>query len=399
MKKIIILLVIFCVITVTAVSADSATFDTMINTVTPGYGEIGYGLFPVATCFQYDKDNLTLIKDYKHKANVSLESQFYLENTSMDYTYAYDTGRPKWYLTKKEQENYKYKSGEYFNPNAYIDFYLAQPYGTNPISKGGSLGTLYIGLNTHFSLGLESLGTSSTGKGFLFVDDKGNTVTPFDSYVSAFPWLSGKRQVLTNYLYLESSFNFNESTGRDAYDGAYASVSFEFGPSWLANTNSSGVMSNYWRASAYLEEKITLFNIRQDNDWNWFTGYFGHSNSFSYTGGDIIPQYKITSDRLRAYVSDRIWLHFAFPQFLVPDCYSYMEFSLYNTYYFGHVVNEVDQSTFAGEYASYFSAYYHLRLFGFVKFEYDLSYNFFRGIWPSFSSWNNKATLTFSVTL
>ena len=76
-----------------------------------------------------------------------------------------------------------------------------------------------------------------------------------------------------------------------------------------------------------------------------------------------------------------------------------MEFSLYNTYYFGHVVNEVDQSTFAGEYASYFSAYYHLRLFGFVKFEYDLSYNFFRGIWPSFSSWNNKATLTFSVTL
>ncbi|NLZ68429.1 MAG: hypothetical protein GX903_05460, partial [Spirochaetales bacterium] len=260
MKKIIILLVIFCVITVTAVSADSATFDTMINTVSSGYGGIGYGLFPVATCFQYDKDNLTLIKDYKHKANVSLESRFYLDETGIDSSYAYDTGRPSWYLTKKEQENYNYKDGKYFNPNAYIDFYLAQPYGTNQISKSGSLGTLYIGLNTHFSLGLESLDTSFNERGFLFVDNNGNTVTPFDSYVQAFPWLSGKRQVLTSYLFLESTFNFYKYTGRDAYDGAYASVSFEFGPSWLANTNSSGVMSNYWRASAYLEEKITLFN-------------------------------------------------------------------------------------------------------------------------------------------
>ena len=98
-------------------------------------------------------------------------------------------------------------------------------------------------------------------------------------------------------------------------------------------------------------------------------------------------------------MSDNIWLHFALPQFLVPACYSYIDLTLNNTYYFGHIVNEADQSTVAGELLSSFSAYYHLRLFGFVKFEYKVSYDFFRGIKPLFSQWNNQATLTFSVTL
>lgn len=399
MKKLIILLVLFCVITVNVVFADSYTFETMINTVTAGYGGMGFGLFPVGTCFEYDKYDLELIKGYKHKATVSLESQFYLGNTAIDGDYAYDSGRPKWYLTEAEQKNYNYKNETYFNPHSYINLFLAQPYGTNPVSKESSLGTLSVGLNTHYSLGLEQLGASFDGKSFTFVDTSGNTEKPFDSYVQAFPWLSPKRQVLTSYLFLKSTFNFYKDTGRDAYDGAYGSISFEAGPSWLANTNGSGVQSNYWRVNAYLEEKITLFNIRQENDWNWFTGFIGHSNSFSYTGGNVIPQYKITHDRLRASVSDNIWLHFALPQFLVPDCYSYIDLTLNNTYYFGHIVNEADQSTVAGELLSSFSAYYHLRLFGFVKFEYKVSYDFFRGIKPLFSQWNNQATLTFSVTL
>ncbi len=399
----IVLTIILVAYTATLAFADSNTFPSAIYSVSPGY-DFSIEYFPVSTLFGYNNDEITLSPELTHQASVGLETGFYLSNPKIDPNYAYDTGRPRWILRKKEYENYNFKNEKenrsYFAPEAYIEGYITQGFGQNPLNEEKEpLVKLRFLANTTYLMALESLDTSFSGKDFLFVDDNGNTVAPFGGYMNAFPWLSGDRKLFNNYFSFTSYWNINKTTGRGSYDGIYANLSCEFGPSWFFNTNQYGIMSDYYKLSAYLEEKLTLYNSRQKDGTNWFTVHVGHSNSYQYVGGDVVPMNKIPSDRFRNTVSDRLWLEFQFPQFLVGDCYSYLRFSLNNNLYFGHVVNEVDQSTKAAELISSLSAYYHVRIFGFIYFEYSFGFNLFSGIWGSHPGFYQMAAVTFNVSL
>ncbi|MGN0906109.1 MAG: hypothetical protein ACI4NM_03085, partial [Bullifex sp.] len=235
-----------------------------------------------------------------------------------------------------------------------------------------------------------------------FVNPDGTPKAPFgpSSTFSTMPWLQGNRKYFTNYLELTTYWYMNKWTGTDAYDGLYGQATVEYGPSWLANTISpKGINSDYWKASAYLEEKLTLFSVKQDDGKNWATMYVGHSNGLSYIGGTVVPDNKLPGDRLRYSAHDSIWLHFAGPQFIAGDCYTYIELRLTNNIYWGSVVNETPQKTNAIELQSDVYGVFHLRLFGFIRFDYSLGYCFNRGIYAADPYWWQSAELRFYVSV
>lgn len=399
MKKITIFLFIIIIFAYN-IYADSFTFSSQINGISTGYSGFGFGLFPFTTSFSYYKSDLELIPSYRHKAELYFSSNFNFSNPYIDSNYVYDTGHPRWNMTRKEAQGHAFLSGVYLNPSSYIDVYLSQEFGTNPVSNTDSLFSLTIGNIVYYNKALEGFNKSFGNMDYTFVDGDGNPKPPFDGrYINAFPWLSGDREIY-NYVYYSSlNFNFHEKTGMDAYDGLRLGFYFEAGPSWYLNVNDSGLMSDYWYFSTYLEERLTLYYEKQSNDWNWLTIYIGHRNNYSYVGGDVVPKNRIPSNRLRASLSDRLYLHFGFAQFLVADSYSYFDLSLSNTLNFGRVVNERDQSSEAYELVSSIGGYYHLRLFGFMIFEYSINYRLFGGIWDYLPGWSHQATVTFKVTI
>ena len=188
-------------------------------------------------------------------------------------------------------------------------------------------------------------------------------------------------------------------------DGVYGYLTFEYSPAWFFNkfSPSGYVASDYYRFYAYLEEKLVLMEEKQDNGWNWLSIYFGHSNTFNHVGGDVVPYYKVPSNYLANQISDRFWLHFMGPNFITSDCFSYVELSLNNNLYFGGTVNSTEP--YEGiSYSGSLDLKLHLRLFGFIRFEYSCSYAFARGINASDDSaayprWSQGATLNFYVSI
>lgn len=405
MKKIIIVLCMFFLLG--NVFADSFSLNTVITGVSNGVNGIGMGMFPVGTKFVYEK-RFHMLDNYRHSALFHIEQNFSFGNARIPSDYAWDTGKPRWDMTKAEQIPYdnegRFKGGEFFFPKSYLDIFLQQGFGTDPVSQDGSLVDVRIGINIQYSMALENVNRSyNQDSGFLFFNPESNGyIKPFGpgSVLPAYPWLQDNRKNLTNYLFLRTYWNFTADTAKDAYDGAYAKIEFEYGPSWLGNTiTPSGVSSDYFKVYASLEEKLTLFAVKQDDGKNWANAYIGHSNSVGYTGGSVVPEHKIPDDRLRAYVTDRIWVRFTGPQFIANDCYTYIELSLNNGFYFGHVVNEPSQSTTAIEFKSSLSGTFHLRLFGFIRFEYNLGYNFIKGFWAQNPNWWQRADLAFYVSI
>ena len=124
----------------------------------------------------------------------------------------------------------------------------------------------------------------------------------------------------------------------------------------------------------------------------------GHSNSASYIGGDIVPFNRMPTDHLRGYLSDRLWLTFSGPQFLTSDCYTYISLILTNSLYYGTLVNTTsDLSAF--EFKSDVSIVFHLRLFGFIRFEYVCRYVFMLGFSAENPRWEQGAALSFYISL
>ena len=381
-------------------ASDSHTFSTSINGVKNGLNGFGAGLFPVATNYSFDK-YFKMIPNLGN-ARVRAEFDFALGTSGIDGNYAYDTGTPRWFYKSSEQSAFNYKGGTYFNPTSYIYLYLQQPFGKSPVS-GGKLVDVRFALYTRYSMALEYNGIFNKNYGStVFVNNDGSSKAPFGLGTSlpGFPWLQDNHLAWNNYMQLATYWYFYNSTGLDSRDGAYAEAIVEYGPSWFGNTISpKGVSSNFWRAYGYLDERMTLFSIKQNDGKNWMNMYVGHLNSISYVGGDVVPAFKIPGDRLRGSFRDCIWLHFSGPQFIAGDCYSYIELSLNNYVYFGHVVNEVNQSSFASELQSSISGTFHLRLFGFIRFQYDFGYNFNRGIWASNPGWWQNAEVRFYVSV
>ena len=385
------------------VFADSFTFSTSIDGVSGGANGFGWGLFPLGTSFSHAK-SFSLLGDNFAKAEFNVSTSFSFSTNSIPSGYSFDEGVPSWSMTVAEREakGASYVRGSYFNPKANLYLYLQQGFGTNPVSKSGPLVNIRIDWNTNYSMALEGNPFVPSIKYLSFVNEYGTPKAPFgpDTKLPSMPWLQDNRININNNLALSTYWYFNKWTGTDAVDGAYAELSFEAGPSWLANTISpKGINSNYWKAYAYLYEKLTLFSVKQDNGMNWATMYVGHSNSYTYTGGDVVPENKMPGDRLRHSLNDRVWLHFAGPQFIAGDCYTYIELGILNTIYWGNVVNEVSQSTHAVELKSSFSGLFHLRLFGFIRFDYSFGYVFNRGLYAEDPYWWQSAEVRFYVTV
>ena len=379
-----------------SLNADSFTFSTEIDGVS-GYSDFGWeGNFPVGTTFSYYNYFNTVSKKLPTKAFIETSMSF--SDRYIDSSYDYLTGEPVWINTYKKAQNLNRNGSKYFNPRAYIEAWLEQGFLKNPVSGNNPLFEVRIGFNSRYSMALEKINSTD----YVFVNSDGSDKAPFgtDSSLPAFPWLEGNRKALNNYLFVNTYWYLRRYVAYDLYEGLYGELDFQYGPDWLANTlYPGGVQSNFYRAYGYLEEKLTLFSIMQEGNRTWSYLYIGHSNSISYTGGDVVPLNKLPGDRLRWNASDSIWLRLSGPQFIASDCYSYFEIGLNNSLFFGNVVNEVSQETTAIELQSSISAKFHLRLFGFVRFEYNLGYNMFRGIWDATPNWWQNAYLQFYVSI
>lgn len=380
----------------------SVTLNTGIDSVSGGEYSFGKGLFPLGTTFNFNK-YFKLIPDYRHNARFLTSISFSFRNAWFG-SYDFFTGTPQWSLRRIDQSQYKFYSGTYFNPYATINTYIQQPFGTNPVTNSSYMVILRAGLNTRYSMSLERLGISRGETSLVFSDLVGDTLTPksyFNTSNTTYPWLQGDRNSLNNYMYLTSYWYFYRSTGPNVWEGVYLEATAEYGPYWLANIVSPKgyKTSDYYRFSIYAKEALSLYESKQSNGFNWVNINLFHENTLSYVGGDIVPANKIPGDRLRAYFSDRIVLRFTGPQFIATDCYPYIDLALNNYFYFGHVVNEPSQETTAVELQSSISMLFHLRLFGFMHFEYTCGYNFIRGIHGNYPGWYQGAQLSFYVSL
>ncbi len=377
--------------------ADSFTFSTEIDGVS-NYKGFGRDLFPVGTTFAYS-NYFKVYKEQKQQTQFFLQANMQFNTSWVDTDYDYLTGEPRWANTNAENKSLAFlPGGQYFNPRSYIEAWVQQGFGKNPVSGGSPLVNIRFGINSYYSIALEKINSSS----FIFVNADGTPKSPYgDGFTSpAFPWMEGNRRALNNYLFLRTYWYMTRYIARDFSEGIYGELSLEYGPSWFANTLfPGGVQSDFYKLYGYLEQKLSLFSIKQDNGFVWSYLYLGHSNSISYTGGDVVPLNKLPSDRLRWSANDRIWLRFMGPQFIASDCYSYFDLSLSNNLYFGKVVNEVSQESEAIELQSSIGGTFHLRLFGFIRFEYSFGYNMFRGIWSSSPGWWQNANLRFYVSV
>lgn len=412
MKKLFALvLVIVCL--VVPIWADSFSFYTAINSISNGLNGFGMGLFPLGTNYSFER-YFKAIKSYKYDMKLYSKFEFSFTSNTVPGWYSYSDGTPRWGLTNKEYsersnefiEEYIwgwYNTKTYFNPRTYIYTYLQQGLGENPVG-GGPLVYLRAAWNTRYSMALEYNGNFNTLSDYtVFINKAGQSNSPFGSGTTlpGYPWLQDNHLAWNNHIELSAFwYLYKDISNNDTRNGVYAETTFEFGPSWLGNTISpKGVSSNFWRFYGYLEERLVLFSKKQDDGKNWASMYVGHYNAASYTGGDVVPEHMIPSDRLRGRFSDRIWLMFTGPQFVAGDCYSYIELALNNNLYFGHVVNETSNSTTAVELQSSVSAYFHLRLFGFIRFDYSCGYNFNRGLWTYNPGWYQGAQVSFYVSV
>lgn len=398
--------------------ADSFSLSTSISSVQPR-SDFGMGMFPVGTSFGYS-DSFKLFPSLP-SARFNISTEFRFDNASTG-GYSWKTGTPAWSLRKNLQNtndgnDYYSLSNSYLRTSSYIDAYIQQGFGKNPVSGGKPLVNVRLGFRTRFAYATESLSAlSSTNDRFAFVDKDGKPLKYYEinangdkeyfdlfgpnTIIPAYPWLQDNRKSWNNYLYLSTYWYFNKGAAFGVSDGLYGYLTFEYGPWWLANTISpKGVSSDYWSITAYLEETMSLFSVKQDNGRNWMNIFVGHSNTFQYTGGDVVPEHKIPTDRLRGKLSDSIWIRFNGPQFIASDCYTYFNISLNNNLYFGHVVNEASNKTKAVELQSSINGTFHLRLFGFIRFEYTLGYTMMRGIHASYPAWSQRADLKFTVSI
>lgn len=373
--------------------ADSLTLDTGISAVNNGVSGFGFGLFPSGTTFRYYK-TFQAFEALKNSAQFSMEFNFGMNSLSNgSEIYDLETGTPAWTATPQ----YTLEDKDYFRIHSQVNAYIQQGFGTNPVAGSGPLLNVALRFVSRFSQATESLSLTNSADAIF-------NKPPFSTgaHLAAYPWLEGDRMSWNNYLALNTYWYFREyKTNTDNYDGAYLEVSFELGPWWLGNSllPEGTVVSDYYKGLIYFEQRMMLFNEKQENGWNWVNIMLGHSNSIGYTWGDVIPENKIQSDRLRGYANDSIWLRFTGPQFIAGDCYPYIQLTLYNNVSYGGVQNEVSGESFALALKSGVSGEFHLRLFGFIHVQYRFGYDFVKGMSPDGPSWWQNAQLGFYVSL
>ncbi len=404
MKKLLTIILVFGLVLSSLFAGYSISLDTSISSISGGEYGFGMGMFPLGTAYTFNK-SFQMIPNYKHKAYFEFYSRFSFTNKWFG-SYELFSGEPYWntrYIDRvRDMETENWYSGYYFNPNSTLEFFIQQPFGTNPITETGQLVIIRAGLSTRYSIALERLNMSRGDTGATFINDDGSYKEPFgpNSEIMAFPWLQDNRKSLNNYIFISTFWYFYESTAFSASDGVYIDLTLEYGPSWLGNNFvQSSPSSNFFKPSLYIDESLTLYSKKQENGLNWLSIYIGHSNTLNYTFGDIIPENKLPGDRLRGYFNDSIWMHFTGPQIFAGDFYPYIELRLSNNFYFGTVANEATQQIKAIEHQSDLSMVFHLRFFGFIHFEYSCGYSMARGIWSYNPAWRQSAAISFYVSI
>ena len=381
--------------------ADSDTFNTMVITVTPGIEDFGLGLFPLGTRWQYYTSK-HIIPQLVHPMNIVLDFEFELRNKEMDDRFSWKDGTPKWSIYPSQVDPEYYKGFKYFNPRSRISLSLNQGFGINKKSGSGPMFNVSVELNSRYAMALEQIGIEPTENNLHFANIDGTAKLPFgpNTLIPGFPWLQDSRQLFNNRIRLSFDFSHIQYFGLGASDGITANISFYYGPHWLANNLTiDGITSDFWMLSGYTGQNLNLLNIKQNNGLNWFSINLGHSNSLSYIGGSVVPEDMIPRDRFKASFTDYLYLQFTGPQFIAWDCYTEFTFGLSNGLYFGHVVNEVSQESSAIELHSGLSGLLHLRLFGFMHFDYYFEYVYAGGIWQAPPYWYQQNKFRFYVSL
>lgn len=394
------LVFIFLLVPVGAFS-DSLTLGTEINSVSYGVSNFGFGLFPIGTNFGYNT-SFVLVPSLTHKASFDIEFQFDVSSPSLS-RYDYRTGQPWWSDGYTDDHEI---GRNYFRIGSQFSTYIQQGFGINPVSGSGSMVNVRLAWFSRFTNASEPLSLSSDGP-----SNPVFTQPPFSTneHLQAYPWLQGDGRAWNNHLTLGTYWYFRKGTvGPSTYDGLYFDVIFELGPWWLGNSIlPDNVTSDFYKLSASASEYLTIFAVEQDNGWNWLNLMLGHSNSLGYTWGDVVPEHRIQTDRLRGYFTDSVYLRFTGPQFIASDCYPYFQVSLNNNLYFGGVQNDITGELWGLELRSSASFEVHLRLFGFIHVNYRFGYNFARGYGDFDSSgnistrpgWWQNAQVSFYVSL
>lgn len=386
--------------------ADSESLNTEITTVSFGPHNFGFGLTPAGTDFMFYK-YFSISDKLQHQAYFKAQLVFSFPNNSSFGGFDYETGTPDWSLKYSDvSESKNFISGYYFNPQAFTFLYFRQGFGINPVSSTEPLIYLGIGLNSRYSIALESLDVSRGTRepAFMTKTDDGTWEykAPFGpgSTIQAYPWLQDNRQTLSNYLYFYFELPLYRSKGFKIYDGVEIYGSFEYGPSWLANSISmSTPTSDFYNLSLTATEYLALFSEKQENGWNWLSIELVHSNTFRRTAGEIVPYHKIPTDRLENSFTDSLYLKVYGPQFIAYDCYTDISVGLYNNCYFGNIVNENPKTTRAMEWTGSISCSLHTSLFGFMHLSYGFGYNFMRGIKASYPGFWQNAEVRFYISL
>ena len=397
MKRKVLCLIALILISVFPAFSDSFTLSTGISNVTQMSG-FGWGLFPVGTTFKYST-GFHPFKSLTHGANFTIEFNFGMGDVDLtDFSswYDYSTGRPWWYEGGPEEKDVI--NGRYFRLYSQFDLSLEQSFGINPVQQSGALMTVGVKWVSRYSSASESLSLTADGpSGAIF------TKPPFTTgeSLAAYPWLYGDRKVWNNSIILSSTWYFRRSTtNTENYDGMDMSIAFEMGPSWLGNSVfPDAVTSDFYKLSWSMTEYLTLFVVEQDNGWNWINAMLGHSNTLGYTFGDVIPEHRLQTDRLRGYFTDSVWIKITGPQFIATDCYPYFQISLNNNLAFGGVQNDVTGKIHGVELRSSVNFEVHLRLFGFIHVNYTFGYDFINGFSPEAPSWRQSGQLGFYVSL
>lgn len=384
--------------------ADSESLETQITTVSFGPHHFGMDLAPTGTNFVFYR-SVDLFPKLQHSAFFSTRLVFGNPDNIYFDNYNYKTGTPKWihkYVDIKDDPDY-FLGGRFFNPEAYLNISLSQSFGTNPVAKSGSFINLSLDFNSRYSIALENLDVNRGKSESVFFDPITNKYKePFGpgSVIPAYPWLQDNRSTLANYIRLSISFDFSKPTGYNVSDGFYMSVSAEFAPFWLANNISMELpTADYYSLSGYISQNLTLYSKKQDNGLNWLSIKLRHENSYSYMDGSVIPRHRLPTDRLNQSFSDSTSITLYGPQFIAWDCYTDMSIGLYSAYNFGHVLNEPSKITQASEWYSSLGLNFHMKLFGFMHFSYDINYKITTGIHTDFPAFWQQAKINFYIAL
>ncbi len=343
-------------------------FNESLSGTANGVNRLAGGLLPVS--FSVNKTSrLQILPEGDDKATLSFSSSYSLSDTS-EYNYWDDeTGTPtsSW-MNSGEEINTVNRF--YFNPIGSMSLSLSQKFDD---------WTYSISLSSRYSNPQERLeGETSTSDPLTFsrLDPSGSWTKKYTDKdaVYAYPWLYGERTNLTAWFSLGASRSIYTIQNLSSF---YMSLSFEAGPWWLLNkvSNEAVVLSDYYRAAASCSQSMLLKDEEQSISLRWLRISISHSNSLSYTFGTIVPQNKLNSFRLRGYISDSVSLSFSGPQMLDSGTSASMSLSYNNYLYFGGFQNEKSGKSRGMAYVSTLSSSFNLTVFGFLTFNYYITWN------------------------